>query len=111
MSLRGKGCIAIKLREARNKGSKTPRGKEQRLHDSAGQRTKAPLLRGAKNEGKFALQFHGDFVLCPAELWGLRSLPRVVMEQCNLCPANSQRHSFRGKSNHKHYLKIWVEFF
>ena len=57
----------------------TPRDKEQRLHKSAWQRTKAPwncranltLFSAPRSYGVFffAPWNHGAFVLCPVELW------------------------------------------
>ena len=60
-------------------------------------------------------QFIYAFVLCPAKLWSLRSLPTGVMEQRNLCPASSLRYSFRGPNNHKEnlgliYIYIYIFF-
>ena len=91
--------------------SKTPRLKEQEFQNSAGQRTKVPYLRGAKIEGKFATRSYGALVLCPVEFWTLLSLPRRVLEQCNFCPANSQRHIFRAQNNHKNNQKKLFCFF
>ena len=59
MSFRGKGCIAPKLSGARNKGTKTQRGKEQGLHNSA---------------GRICLQS------LPRRFWTPRSLPRGVLD-------------------------------
>ena len=68
-----------------------PRGKGWGFQNSAGQRLKQT---------------------CPAKLWTLQSLAHRVLEQCNLCPAHSQRLNFRGHSHFKdqyhqydHFLK------
>ena len=39
----------------------------------------------------FAPRSYRAFALCPVELWSLYSLPRRVVEQCNICPANQRR--------------------
>ena len=74
MSLRGKVCIAPKLRGARNEGSKTPRGTEQRLQNSAGQRLEANLPRGVMEPSFCAPRSFGPLVLRPAEFWSNANL-------------------------------------
>ena len=95
MGLRVIYCFAPKLCRAKNKVIKTLRGKEWRLHNSAGQILKASF---------------------PAELWSLISLPRRVLDFLFLaprsfrpmqpCPANSWRHIFRRQNNYQINLKI-----
>ena len=43
-----------------------------------------------------APQNYRAFIFCPAKSQSLHTLPRKIMEQCRLCTAKSQRHSFRG---------------
>ena len=58
---------------------------------------KALYLRGAKNKDSMKLRGKFSFVLCLVVGWRLHFLPGRAMEQFNLCPANSLRHSFRGQ--------------
>ena len=78
------------------------------LQNSVGHRLKGPKLRGEKVEGSKTL--HGKYwrQICPVEFWTphpvprrvldpLTCTPRGVLEQCNLCPAECWRHSFRDQ--------------
>ena len=69
MRLRGKGCIALKLREAKIEGCKTPRGKEQSLNNSAGQLCLQSLLSGVMEPLIFAPWSFEPLNPCPAGSW------------------------------------------
>ena len=77
-----------------------------RLYNSAGRTSKGPKFCGAKLDCKFAPRSFRAFEVRPVELWSLRSGPRRVLEQCNVCPAFSWRHSYGGQNTHKNHLKI-----
>ena len=91
--------------------SKTLRGALWRLHNSVGPTLKAPKFRGAKIDCKFSPQSFRAFKVRPAELWSLQSAPRGVLEQCNVCPAFSWRHSYGDQNTHKNHLKNWFSVF
>ena len=88
-TLRGKGCIAPKLRGAKVEGSKTLRGKGWGVQNSAVQICLQSL---------------------PAEFWTPQPLPRGVLEQCNFWPAEFWKYSFRSQTNHTKYLRIGFYF-
>ena len=90
--------------KAQNEGSKTLRGADRGVQNSAGHRSRTPKLCGAKIEGRCAPQSYGSFVLCHAEFGTSHSVPRWVMEQCNPCPANLWRQIFSGQNNHNFFL-------
>ena len=91
---------------------KNPAGALLRLYNFAGRTSKAPKFRGAKNDCKFAPQSFRACKVRPAELWSLQSVPCGVLEQCNVCPAFSWRHSYGGQNTHKNPLKLgFVIFF
>ena len=85
-----KGYIATNLCGAKNKGSKTLQ---------------------AKNKGSITPREKFTFNICPAEFWTPLTFPYIVLEQCNLCLANSLRNCVRGNKNHKSYLKNYTLFF
>ena len=57
------------LHGAKNKGSITPPGKEQRFNEIARQICFCSQPRRVMEPSIFALRSYGAFVLCPAELW------------------------------------------
>ena len=71
------------------------------LQNSAGHRLKGQKICGANIEGKFAPRSFGPLNLCPAEFCTPQPVPRGVLEQCNLCPSEFWRHSFRAKKKTK----------
>ena len=100
MKKQGKRCIA-----------QTCAGALPRLYISVERTSKAPKFRGVKVDCKFAPRIFRALEVRPAKLWSLRSAPRGVLEQCNLCPAFSWRHSYRGHNTHKNHLKLWFVIF
>ena len=68
MSLRGNGCIALKLRRAKVKGSKTPRGEGSGVQDSAGQTLKANFSHGVLDLLTFAARSFGEMQPLPSKL-------------------------------------------
>ena len=70
------------------------------LQNSAGHRLRGPKLRGANLPSIFSPQSFGPLNICPVDFWTLQPVPRGDLEQCNLCPAEYWRHSFRDQYNH-----------
>ena len=70
---------------------------------SQGHRTRGPKLCEAQNAGSITQRGKFAFNLCPAELWSLWYVPRVildpsfcalgVLEQCNPCSVNLWQHT------------------
>ena len=78
------------------------------LQNSAGRTLKAPKFCGAKIDCKFALRSFRAFKVRPEELWSLWNAPRRVLEQCNMCPAFSWRHSYGGQIINKKSSKTLI---
>ena len=121
MTKRGTHCNALKLRGAHFEGSTIPRGALWRLYNSAGHTLKALQFRGAHFKGskflpgkdwcKFTPQSFRASDVPRTELWSLWSASRGVLEQCNVCPAFSWRHSYGGQGAHKNHLKLRFSLF
>ena len=111
MRKRGTRCIAPNLRRAHFEGTIILRGALRRLQNSAGQRLTANLSCGVLEPSKCAPRNYGAFKVCPAELWSLQSAPRGVLEQFNVCPAFSWRHSYGGQNTHNNHLKLRFSLF
>ena len=74
-------------------------GQERGVQNTAGQRTKAPLFCGVNcllslPRGVMEPLFFASRCFAPLTLY-----PHRVLEQCNLCLAMSQTHSFRSQNN------------
>ena len=83
----------------------------RKLQNSAGHTLRGPKLRAAQLEGSKTPRGKFAFNLCPAEFWTPQSVPRRVLEQCNVCPAFSWRHSYGGQETHKNHLKLRLSLF
>ena len=70
-----------------------------------------PKLRGANLPSIFAPRSFGPLNLRPAEFWTPQSVPRGVLEQCNVCPAFSWRHSYGGLNIHKKSSNVYFSYF
>ena len=92
---RGTRCITSKLRGAHLEGSKSQQGAERGVQNSASKfapRSIRPLntRRRVSDPSKWA---------------------RRVLEQCNMCPTFSWRHSYGDKISQKNPLKLKFSFF